>query len=112
MFYEMLTGQLPDEGKTITEIVPILPKGCDAFFEKATAKSPDARFSTAGEFREAILGLYEASRSPSKPVTVSKTTEPSLTNAAAVQSHPKNGVWRRMKAFLSRLLSPRARGNR
>jgi serine/threonine-protein kinase len=93
MFYEMLTGQLPEDGKTITDVVPLLPPDCDHLFEKATAKSPDARFVSAREFRQALLRLYEDSEGKEgKP-------EDRPEGPAPPQNGP--GWWRRIRAFLS-----------
>lgn len=111
MFYEMLTGQIPEDGKTITEIVPILPKGCDAFFEKATAKSPHARFATAGEFRAAILSLYQASRPTPKPATSPRTAEPTLPVATPAQVPRTKRLWQGVKSLFRWWPSKKWRGN-
>ncbi len=106
MFYEMLTGQLPKEGKTITDLVPTLPQSCDAFFEKATAQSPDARFATAGQFGRAILGLYRDARQQPKPSPAPEK----LAVASAVPAAPKVSRVRRLWQCLAGLLcrySPR-----
>jgi serine/threonine-protein kinase len=67
--YEMLTGQPPFQGRTITQIIyrvmheapppprqwnAALPARYDDVFARALAKSPAARFSTAGEFVTAL----------------------------------------------------------
>lgn len=59
MFYEMLTGQLPDGKTKITDIRPELPRECDAFAQKAMAENPAERFANAGEFHKALLDLYQ-----------------------------------------------------
>ncbi len=61
MFYEMLTGQLPDGKHSMAELRPDLPPGCDEFANKAMAANPDERFATAGEFHTALLELYNRS---------------------------------------------------
>jgi len=63
MFFEMLTGQLPDGKHSMAELRPELPPGCDAFANKAMAANPDERFATAGEFHAALLELYNRSES-------------------------------------------------
>ncbi len=101
MFYEMLTGQLPEDGKSITGIVPILPKSCDVFFAKATARSPAARFATAGEFRMAILDLYSQHRNARQQF--SATPLPAAQAApmpAETQSARRPGYWQRLKSLL------------
>jgi TonB family protein len=67
--YEMLTGQPPFLGKTITQVIyqvmhevpppprqwnAALPARYDDVFARALAKSPAARFGTAGEFVTAL----------------------------------------------------------
>ena len=67
--YEMLTGQPPFQGKTITQVIykvmheaappprrwnAALPARYDDVFARALAKDPAARFPTAGEFIAAL----------------------------------------------------------
>lgn len=59
MFYEMLTGALPDSVHRIQDLRPDLPRGCDDFVAKAMAADPDARFQSAQDFRRALLALYQ-----------------------------------------------------
>ena len=59
MFFEMLTGQLPDGKTRITDIRPELPPECDAFARKAMAERPEDRFADAGEFHRSLLELYQ-----------------------------------------------------
>ena len=66
MFHVMLSGKFPKPGRRLTELVPDLPKECDAFVEKATALSPEDRFSSAREFRLALMRVYEASKAKDK----------------------------------------------
>ena len=58
MFHEMLSGELPYANKTLTELVPDLPKECDALVEKARALDPDDRFQSAEEFRHELIRIY------------------------------------------------------
>jgi eukaryotic-like serine/threonine-protein kinase len=68
MLYELLTGKKPFEGQTPYEVLlrqvqeplpsilkqrPDLPPTVNAIIQRATAKSPDRRYSTAGEMFEA-----------------------------------------------------------
>ena len=67
--YEMLTGQPPFQGKTITQVIysvmhdppppprqwnAALPARYDDVFARALAKDPAVRFATAGEFAAAL----------------------------------------------------------
>jgi serine/threonine protein kinase len=51
---DLLSSIVRDEPQPITAFVPELPKSVAAALHKALAKSPDQRFSTAGEFRAAL----------------------------------------------------------
>ncbi len=59
MFFEMLVGRRPKPGDKFSSLRPDLPKQCDDFLRKAMAVNPDERFSSAKEFRDALLELYE-----------------------------------------------------
>ena len=80
--YEMLTGQPPFQGKTITQVIyqvmheapppprrwnAGLPARYDEVFARALAKDPAARFPTAGEF-VAALDIKEMEYALSEPV--------------------------------------------
>lgn len=69
ILFEMLTGQMPYRAETpaklmmahvlnpvprILEVRPDLPEGADDVIGKALAKSPDERFSTAGDLSSAL----------------------------------------------------------
>jgi len=58
MFYEMLTGRLPDKKHHFSELRPDLPPECDAFLEKAMAFDREERFATAADFHRELLALY------------------------------------------------------
>ncbi|MCX8063877.1 MAG: serine/threonine protein kinase [Candidatus Hydrogenedentes bacterium] len=59
MFFEMLVGRRPKPGDKFSSLRPDLPEQCDDFLKKAIAVNPDERFSSAKEFRDALLELYE-----------------------------------------------------
>jgi serine/threonine protein kinase len=74
VMFEMLTGRPPFEGGSIVDIVikhkkdrvpsinrirPNLPADMDAFFQKALAKTPVARFQTPREFISALEQLQK-----------------------------------------------------
>jgi len=58
MFYELLSGQLPEPGVKLSSLVTWLPPEGDEFAERAMAPNPDDRFQTALEFRKALMALY------------------------------------------------------
>jgi serine/threonine-protein kinase len=85
VFYELLTGQLPFHGKTLTNLFyqitqvkhpsprsinPNVPKPCEQIIDKALTKNPDSRFQDADEFakylRLLINKLDEATTSPAE----------------------------------------------
>jgi serine/threonine-protein kinase len=72
VFFQLLTGQLPFGGKTITELFyqitqvkhpsarsfnPKVIKPCETLLDKALAKDPDLRFQTAGDFAKYLKVL-------------------------------------------------------
>jgi serine/threonine protein kinase len=58
MLFEVLVGHTPQIGRRIRDFCPDLPPDIDVFLLKALARKPGDRFSTAREFREALLPLY------------------------------------------------------
>ena len=71
VFYEMVTGRTPFQGKTTTSLLhahvyeppppprqfaPDLPKSVESVLLRALAKDPDSRFSTARDMAEALGG--------------------------------------------------------
>jgi serine/threonine-protein kinase len=75
VLYEMLTGALPFHGTTehslaysivnsepkpLAALPPGTPSGCTRILEKALAKDPDARYSSAVEMAEAIADVRES----------------------------------------------------
>jgi serine/threonine-protein kinase len=80
--YEALTNELPVNGASAGELlqnvcarqlVPVrerranLPKGLDAFFERAFAENVDARFATARELAEAFENAFREAPEPVAP---------------------------------------------
>ncbi len=59
MFYELLSGQLPQPGVKLSSLVTWLPPEGDAFVERAMAPKADDRFQTARDFRKAMMLVYE-----------------------------------------------------
>lgn len=65
MFYEMLTGVLPDRGiqTPLLTLRPDLPVECEVFLEKATAPKAEDRFDDAREMRKILEQVYAVSKS-------------------------------------------------
>lgn len=83
VMYEMLTGEVPFNGKDYEEIMnghlekpvpnikeknPSLPAGIEKIIYKAMAKKPEDRYENAGDFRKALLQLDKVQKGPSKPI--------------------------------------------
>src|SRR4030095_7185499 len=61
---EVVTKIATEDATPPSELAPLLPRGVDAFFARAFAKDPDARFQTAAELGSAFhdaLGEAELS---------------------------------------------------
>ncbi|HET9743537.1 MAG TPA: serine/threonine-protein kinase [Terriglobales bacterium] len=97
MLYEMITGERPFEGQSITTIMykivhetPIPPKkldasihrGLSAVIEKSLAKAPEERFQTGAELSEALQN-YERMVVPESTLGAPTITGPSLVDANA-----------------------------
>jgi serine/threonine-protein kinase len=106
--YKALTGHRPFEGEQMTVVmlrivsttpaapstlVDGLPEGADAFFERALARDPDARFQSASDFAEAFTALASGQRP-------SAWLEPSTTASAPSTGlpDPRDGSQRRGEA--------------
>jgi serine/threonine-protein kinase len=72
VFFELLTGELPFHGKTLTNLFyqitqgkhpsvrtinPKVPKPCEQVIDKALAKEPDQRFQNAGEMAKYLSAV-------------------------------------------------------
>jgi len=72
VFFELLTGQLPFQGKTLTNLFyqitqvkhpsvrsvnPKVPKPCEQLIDKALAKEPERRFQKAGELAKYLNAM-------------------------------------------------------
>ncbi len=103
--FEALTGKRPFEGETIgavtlaihttspkpSTLAPELPPEVDAWFEKACAREPSARFATAREAASALLAAVGAPQGPTLvraplPSIVGDGSDPAL--AATHSSSP------------------------
>lgn len=137
MLYEMITGERPFEGQSITTIMykivhetPIPPRkldssihhGLSAVIEKSLAKSPEERFQTGAELTQALQN-YESANIPENTLGAPTVAVPSLADANAtiearppappsttqtsVPEHPTAADVRRLVARV--LANPRAR---
>jgi TonB family protein len=100
--YEMLTGQTPFQGKTITQVIykvmheapapprqwnAALPARYDDVFARALAKDPAARFPTAAEF-VAALDIRELEYMLSEPVAASPLAAPAGDDSPTILAPP------------------------
>lgn len=108
MLFEMLAGSLPYKGETpmavimkhISDPVPLisqvksdLPLGVDAVIQKAMAKTPDARYASAGEMSRA----FNAALGPdfdmqSTPVRLQAAATQTIHDLAAIRAERKAGA--------------------
>ncbi len=115
VLYELVTGQLPFEVRTLTEalrahtkeppppprsIVPDLPTRLEEIILQALAKDPEARWPSAGAMRDAIAQARQA-LAPAGPTTERPTPIPEGTYASLVTlasdggptGTPKSNAW-------------------
>jgi len=93
VFFETLTARVPYDGEHAWDVVmqhlnSAIPSACalrpeltpeyDAFFQRALAKQPEARFQTPQAFSQAIdaLPVARTVASPSQPLRPSRPTQP------------------------------------
>ena len=111
MLYEMITGERPFEGQSITTIMykivhetPVPPRkldstihpGLSAVIEKSLAKAPEERFQTGAELTKALENYQTAQVTASAVMDIPTQgfpipdidTKPSLSSAPPVQSSP------------------------
>lgn len=58
LLYEMMNGELPPAGASIAELAKNLPRGCEAFLERALAPDVHDRYSDAREAGEGLLAIH------------------------------------------------------
>lgn len=103
MFFVLLTGVLPKPDEKITDIMPELPRECDAFYEKATQTLPERRYANAREFRAALMRVYEVSQGKRPAKSQSRKAEEDPRPAEEKPTHPRWKIWLRQK--VTKLLS-------
>jgi eukaryotic-like serine/threonine-protein kinase len=96
--YEMLTGRVPFEGDSLGAVAisvnagsfappshhrPDLPPAVDAWFERALARSLEARFASAKQMSEALLA---AVRTPGRAARAVDEDEPASSRGRAVDA--------------------------
>lgn len=99
MFYEMLSGDLPDPEIKLTNLVLGLPREADAFVEKAMATLPEQRYANAHEFRKALMYVYNVASGKIKPAPA-RPAQPAPPPTVAV---PKRGLLSWPRRFWARL---------
>jgi serine/threonine protein kinase len=94
MFYEMLTGTVPrGQFAPASQCVPGLDRRLDDVITRAMQRDPGARFSSAGEFRQAlnhVLSVPAAKASPPKNAPYRPAGQPSVRQASSAPA--KGGV--------------------
>lgn len=111
MFFEMLTGKLPQPGLSFGKLRPDLPKSCEAFLERAMAQDPEKRFANATEYREALAVIYndyKAAEEKARPATPLPSRSVSGANDRHEEISSKavaTGFWGRLRTLLHGLLS-------
>ncbi len=65
--FQLLMMQMNDPPPSMRERVPTVPPAVEAFVRRALEKSPDARYQTAAQMREALDALTDAVADPSLP---------------------------------------------
>jgi serine/threonine-protein kinase len=100
--YEMLTGQSPFQGNTITQVIyrvmheqaapprrlnAALPPRYDEVFAQALAKNPSVRFATAGEF-VAALDLRELEHAFSEATAAPAASPPAGGDSPTILASP------------------------
>lgn len=94
MFFETLTGELPAMDKDFAKLRPDMPKSCLDFLAKAMAYKADDRFSSALEFREALMRVYEDRERLKQDIAEGRT---------APASPASGGLLRRIRAGVAAL---------
>lgn len=92
ILFRMVTGALPFPGSDIASVIqalwtqeapppsrvaPDLGPGVDAFFAKALARDPNARFQSANELASAFAALASGAPQPAQPPQAAMTQVPS-----------------------------------
>jgi serine/threonine-protein kinase len=104
--YNCLLGRRPFEGETVgalciaihagrfllpSEIAPTLPPALDAWFERALARDPAARFTSAKELSDTFAACLPASARSMRPEPVSSTGR-SRSTAPTLAAQGQGGV--------------------
>jgi serine/threonine protein kinase len=105
VLHTLLTGSPPFQGtpaevmyqvcsdppRRVSDAAPTVPRGFDAIVAKALEKKPDDRYSSAAEFREALLACWSAvSRKPAGQM-LSETARSVVTSITHRSSLPPMG---------------------
>ena len=90
LLYEMLVGQAPPAGTVVSPRThrPELPEALERVVFKAMAQNPDARFQTAGEFRNALDAALRPVAPAPQPVTAAPSQPTAQPAAQPARSAP------------------------
>ncbi len=99
-FLDVLAGRAAPPITKITDIRSDLPPEANDFVNKALAKNPDDRFSSAAEFRAALLNLYKIYRE--REAAAAATLAAQQAAKAAALANP--GILRRIRNYFTGLL--------
>ncbi len=103
ILFRMVTGALPFPGSDIASVIqalwtqeapppsrvaPDLGPGVDAFFAKALARDPNARFQSANELASAFAALASGAPQPAQPPQAAMTQAPTSFAQPPQQAQP------------------------
>ncbi len=108
MFFEMLSGNVPEMGQKLTDLVPDLPEECNYFANKAMAMMPEQRFSSAKEFRKTLMRVYNISIGKARPGSINWNALGANGNNKTEAEAPASGRQRVAPETTSKRAAPKA----
>lgn len=98
-FLDVLAGRAAPPITKLTDIRSDLPPETNDFVDRALAKNPNDRFSSAAEFRASLLNLYKIYRDREAAAAAAVAAQEAA--KAAARANP--GIVDRVKAFFARI---------